>query len=348
MMPQRPTTESPDTAGASPSNSFEASCKGLKAMVTGGLGFIGSNLARRLAELGAEVVVVDSLQVNSGGNPANLAGFENRLQVRSLDLRDSNLFPEVLAAQDMIFNLAGLVSHIDSMTNPVSDLASNVHAQIVFLEACRKHAPQARIVFASTRQIYGRPIRNPVDESHPLHPVDVNGVHKVAAEAYHTLYNEVYGLPTVCLRLTNTFGPRMRIKDARQTFLGVWIRRVVEDEVFEVWGGQQKRDLAYVDDVVDAFLLAVASPNAQGKVFNIGGCPPVTLLQLADLLVATGGTGRYETREFPPERLRIDIGDYFADDRLFREATGWRPKVTLNEGLARTLSYYRGNLSDYV
>jgi UDP-glucose 4-epimerase len=348
MTPQRPATESPDTVSGSPSYAFEASYKGLKAVVTGGLGFIGSNLARRLVELGAEVVVVDSLQAKSGGNPANLAGFENRLRVRSLDLRDCMQLPDVFVGQDVIFNLAGLVSHIDSMTDPVSDLACNVHAQIVFLEACRKHAPRARVIFASTRQIYGRPVRNPVDESHPLHPVDVNGVHKVAAEEYHTLYNEVYGLQTVCLRLTNTFGPRMRIKDARQTFLGVWIRRVVEDGAFEVWGGQQKRDLAYVDDVVDAFLLAAISSNALGKVFNIGGCSPVTLLQLADLLVAIGGTGHYQTKEFPPERLRIDIGDYFADDRMFRQATGWQPNTTLNEGLARTLAYYRENLSAYV
>jgi UDP-glucose 4-epimerase len=348
MIPEKPEKESPEASGGSPTNPFETSYKGLKAVVTGGLGFIGSNLARRLVELGAEVVVVDCLQANSGGNPANLRGVEDRLQVRSIDLRNCQRLAEVLPGQDIVFNLAGLVSHIDSMTDPISDLASNVHAQIVFLDSCRKHAPQARVIFASTRQIYGRPLRNPVDESHPLHPVDVNGVHKEAAEAYHTLYNEVYGLQTVCLRLTNTFGPRMRVRDARQTFLGIWLRRVVEDDVFEVWGGQQRRDLAYIDDVVDAFLLAGASASAQGKVFNVGGCPPVSLKELADLLVAIGGTGRYVTREFPPERLRIDIGDYYADDRLFRQATGWEPKIALHEGLARTLAYYRESLADYV
>jgi len=348
MIPLQPSTENPEASGGSRPMPYEAPYRGLKAVVTGGLGFLGSNLARRLVELGAEVVVLDSLQANSGGNPANLRGMEDRLQVMHLDLRDSLQFPEVLAGRDFVFNLAGLVSHIDSMTDPVADLECNVHAQVVFLEACRKHVPQARVVFASTRQIYGRPLRNPVDESHPLHPVDVNGIHKVAAEAYHTLFNQVYGLQTVCLRLTNTFGPRMRVKDARQTFLGVWIRRVVEDGMFEVWGGHQKRDLAYVDDVVDAFLLAAVSSETQGKVFNIGGCSPLTLLELADLLVAIGGTGRYERREFPAERLRIDIGDYFADDRLFRQATGWKPKTTLKEGLARTLAYYRDNLGDYV
>jgi len=324
------------------------SLQGVRVLVTGGLGFIGSNLARRLVELGARVLILDSLRNNSGGNRANIKGIEDRLEVRIVDLRNCDELAHVFDGRSIIFNLAGQVSHIDSMSDPLEDLAANVHSQIVFLESCRKHALQSRIVFASTRQIYGRPRRNPVDESHPLHPVDVNGVHKIAAEAYHTLYYEVYGLETVCLRLTNTFGPRMRVKDARQTFLGIWLRRVVEDADFEVWGGQQKRDLAYIDDVVDAFLLAAVSPDISGKVFNIGGCPPVTLLELAELLVTIGRSGRYMKKDFPIERLRIDIGDYFADDRLFRQFTGWAPMIELREGLIRTLAYYRENLSDYV
>ena len=343
--PAKNASELRDPAGPEP---LEAYCKGLRAVVTGGLGFIGSNLALRLVQLGAEVQVVDSLQPNSGGNAANLRGFEGRLKIHQTDLRNCQKLAEILDGQDAVFNIAGQVSHLDSMTDPVADLGSNVHAQIVLLEACRKHAPSARIVFASTRQIYGRPIANPVVESHPLHPVDVNGVHKVAAETYHALYSEVYGMQTVSLRLTNTFGPRMRIKDARQTFLGIWLRRVVEDDVFEVWGGSQKRDLAFVDDVVDAFLMAAASGNAKGKVFNVGGCDPVTLLELAELLVTIGGGGRYEKKEFPPERLRIDIGDYFADDQLFRRTIGWRPRVTLAEGLTRTLHFYREHIRDYV
>jgi UDP-glucose 4-epimerase len=234
------------------------------------------------------------------------------------------------------------------MTDPLSDMSANVHAQIVLLEGCRRYIPEARIVFASTRQIYGRPISCPVDENHPIRPVDVNGINKAAAESYHVLYHQVYGLQTVSLRLTNTFGPRMRVKDARQTFLGIWVRRVIEGTAFEVWGGQQKRDLSYVDDAVDAFLVAAACSTAQGHVFNVGGGPPVTLAELAESLVAVAGTGRFETQQFPPERLRIDIGDYFADDRLFRQVTGWAPKITLKDGLARTVAYFRNCLSDYV
>jgi UDP-glucose 4-epimerase len=327
---------------------MESHYRGLKVLVAGGLGFLGSNLARRLVELGSEVIVVDALRPNSGGNRANLRDVDNKLQIRIADLRNCQEIAELLVGQQAVFNLAGQVSHIDSMTDPVSDIGANVHATIVLLEACRRYVPDARIVFASTRQIYGRPSHCPVDESHPLRPVDVNGINKIAAESYHTLYHQVYGLQTVSLRLTNTFGPRMRIMDARQTFLGIWFRRVVEGGVFEVWGGQQKRDLTYVDDAVDAFLAAGALSHPKVRIFNLGGTPPITLAELAQSLVTIAGQGRFEIKQFPPELLRIDIGDYFADDRLFRELTGWAPKVSLEDGLARTVDYYRNSLSDYV
>jgi UDP-glucose 4-epimerase len=329
-------------------NHFASYYRGLKVLVTGGLGFIGSNLARRLVDLGAEVLVVDSLLPNTGGNCVNLKDLKNRLRVKIVDLRNAQQIDSLVSGHSVIFNLAGTVSHLDSMTDPLSDMGANVHAQIVLLEACRHRAPEARIVFASTRQIYGRPISCPVDESHPIAPVDVNGINKDAAESYHSLYHSVYGMPTVSLRLTNTFGPRMRVKDSRQTFLGVWIRRVVENEVFEVWGGKQKRDLTYVDDAVEAFLTAGACAKTQGRIFNVGGSPPLTLTELAESLVAIAGCGRFAIKEFPPDRKRIDIGDYFANDEQFRQLTGWAPRVTLEEGLARTVSYFRDRLSDYV
>jgi nucleoside-diphosphate-sugar epimerase len=321
---------------------------GLKVMVTGGLGFIGSNLAKRLVKAGADVLVIDSLQENTGGNTANLRGFEDQLAIRLLDLRHCGAQPELFDGIKVVFNLAGISSHLDSMSDPISDMASNVHAQLALLEGCRRNAPQARVVFASTRQIYGRPISFPVDETHPLNPVDVNGINNVAAEAYHLLYHRVHGLATVSLRLTNTYGPGMRIKDARQTFLGVWLRRVVEGAAFEVWGGDQLRDFTYVEDVVESFLIAGCCASVTGRAFNIGGGPALSLRELAELLVEVAGSGRFEFREFPPERLRIDIGDYFADDRLFRDLTGWRPTKTLREGLAETLAYYRGCLEAYV
>jgi UDP-glucose 4-epimerase len=321
---------------------------GRRVMVTGGLGFIGSNLARRLLEFQADVLVVDPLLPTFGGNRANLADCSDRLRIFVQDISDSAAITELLQGIDVVFNLAGHVSHLDSMRDPVTDLNANVRAQIILLEACRKEAPGARVVFASTRQIYGRPSRLPVDETHPLQPVDVNGVNKMAAEAYHKLYHQVYDLDTVSLRLTNTYGPRMRVKDARQTFLGIWLRRVVESGVIEVWGGEQKRDLTYVDDVVDAFLLAGASREMSGNVYNLGGSETVTLARLAEMLISVAGTGTANIVDFPAERRRIDIGDYFADDRRFRAATGWEPKVTLSSGLARSVDYYRMHLGEYV
>ena len=321
---------------------------GAKVMITGGLGFIGSNLALRLVELGAEVLLVDSLVPDYGGNRANIVGFEGRLTVNIADLRDRHALRVLVPGHDYIFNLAGQVGHFESMERPFNDLEINVIAQLGLLELCRELNPAARIVYASTRQFYGRPDRLPVDESHPRRPVDVNGINKMAGEAYHTLYHQVYGLRTTSLRLTNTYGPRLRIRDARQTFIGFWLRRVVEGESFEVWGGEQRRDLTYVDDVVDAFLAAAATPACLGQVYNIGGSPPVTLTELAELLIAVNGSGLYVRKQFPDERKRIDIGDYWADDSRFRQATGWAPRVDLREGLRRSLDYYRAHLAAYL
>ena len=230
---------------------------GRRVLITGGLGFIGSNLARTLTGLGARVSVVDSLVPEYGGNQRNLAGIASRMKVHVADVRDWPRLPSLVRGQDFLFNLAGQTSHMDSMTDPQTDLDINCRAQLAILEACRLHNPGIRIVFASTRQIYGRPDYLPVDERHPLRPVDVNGINKLAGESFHLLYSRVHGIAATALRLTNTIGPRMRVKDARQTFVGVWVRRLVEGEPFEVWGGDQLRDFTYVDDAVEAFLLEI-------------------------------------------------------------------------------------------
>src|SRR6516162_9113324 len=235
---------------------------GRRALITGGLGFIGSNLARQLVELGAQVTLVDSLVPEYGGNLANVTGIEDRVRVNISDVRDEHSMRYLVQGQDYLFNLAGQTSHADSMANPYTDLEINCRAQLSILEACRKNNPSIKVVFASTRQIYGKPRYLPVDEEHLLHPVDVNGVNKIAGEQYHILYNEVYGIRACALRLTNTFGPRMRVKDARQTFLGIWIRLLVEGRPLEVWGGSQIRDLTYIDDVVDALILAAVNDRA--------------------------------------------------------------------------------------
>lgn len=319
-----------------------------RVLITGGLGFIGSNLAARLVDHGARVTLVDSLVPEYGGNLANIAGIADRVTVNVSDVRDTHSFRYLLRGQDFLFNLAGQTSHLDSMHDPFTDLEINCRAQLSILESCRHENPSIQVVFASTRQLYGRPEYSPTDERHLLRPVDVNGVNKMAGEWYHILYNNVYGVRTTSLRLTNTYGPGMRIKDARQTFLGVWLRSVLQDQPFEVWGGEQLRDLTYVDDAVDAMLLAAPSATAKGEIFNIGGEPVVSLLQLAELLVDVAGRGQFARKDFPADRKRIDIGDYYADTAKIEKMLGWRQRVGLREGLRRTIDYYEQHLAAYL
>jgi UDP-glucose 4-epimerase len=327
---------------------FRRAFSGRRVLITGGLGFIGSTLARALVGLGARVAIVDSLVPEYGGNRRNLAGVAGRVTVHIADVRDWPRLPSLIRGQDFLFNLAGQTSHMDSMTDPQTDLDINCRAQLAILEACRLHNPAIRVVFASTRQIYGKPDYLPVDEKHPLRPVDVNGINKIAGESFHLLYSRVHGIASTALRLTNTIGPRMRVKDARQTFVGVWIRRLVEGAPFEVWGGAQLRDFTYVDDAVEAFLLSAARPEAVGEVFNLGGPPRVTLQRLAEMLVEINGGGGYVVRDFPGERRKIDIGDYYADDRLIARKLGWRPRTDLRTALSQTLGYYRKELPHYL
>jgi UDP-glucose 4-epimerase len=319
-----------------------------RVLITGGLGFIGSTLARRLVELRARVTVADSLVPEYGGNLFNIAGMEEKLQVNISDVRDEHSMRYLVQGQDYLFNLAGQTSHADSMQNPYTDLDINCRAQLSILEACRKYNPRIKVVYASTRQIYGKPKYLPVDEDHLLGPVDVNGVNKIAGEEYHILYNNVYDVRACALRLTNTIGPRMRIKDARQTFLGIWVRLLVEGKPFEVWEGHQLRDFTYVDDAVEAFLLAAESEKSNGQVFNLGGDCVISLKDLADLLVAVNGGGQYTTRSFPTDRRRIDIGDYYANYDRVRTCLGWEPQTSLRDALARTLTFYRENLQHYL
>jgi len=317
-------------------------------LVTGGLGFIGSNLARRLVDLGAQVTLVDSLIPEYGGNLFNIADMEDKVRVNISDVRDEHSMKYLVQGQDYLFNLAGQTSHMDSMRDPFTDLEINAKAQLLILEACRNYNPDIKIVFASTRQIYGKPRYLPVDEDHPLCPVDVNGINKMAGEWYHLLYNNVYGIRACVLRLTNTYGPRMRVKDARQMFLGFWIRLLIEGNPIQVYGdGTQVRDFNYVDDVVEAFLLAAASDKANGEVFNLGDDDPICLRDLAELLVELNGCGECRLVPFPSGRKAIDIGDYYTDYSKIRSVLDWAPKVPLREGLTRTLAYYREHHDKY-
>jgi len=317
-------------------------------LVTGGLGFIGSAVARRLVEIGAKVTLVDSLIPEYGGNLFNIHDIRDRVTVDLTDVRDAAAMSSLIKGRQFLFNLAGQTSHLDSMTDPVTDLNINAAAQLHILEACRLHNRDLKIVFASTRQVYGRPQYLPVDEKHPINPIDVNGINKLAGEWYHLLYNDVYQIRACALRLTNTYGPGMRVKDARQTFLGIWIRRLIEQKPIQIFGaGEQRRDFNFVADVVDALLGAAASDTANGQVFNLGHDEHVSLRELAALLVELNGGGKFELVPFPDDRKAIDIGDYYADFRKIDKLLGWSPRIALKDGLKTTLEYYRKHQAHY-
>lgn len=317
-----------------------------RVLVTGGAGFLGSNLCHELARRGAKVTALDGFLFGGGANPENLR--DSSVELVRGDIREIDLRPLCEGAV-AIFNLAAQTSHMGGQADPLADIAVNAVAQVRLIQAAREAAPDAIVVHASTRQFYGRARKLPVDESQPVAPPDANGVSKFAGEQYWMLEHRVRGRPVVSLRLTNCYGPRLRIRDARQTFLGIWIRRVLEGKSFEVWGGDQLRDLTYVDDVTKAFIRAAEVNACHGNIYNIGGAAPASLRELADLTVRLAGPPAfYETKEFPADRARIDIGSYHADDTAFRAATGWSPLVGLEEGIGRTLEWYKSRLAEYL
>jgi len=323
--------------------------RGRRVMVTGGLGFIGSNLARALTHLDADVLLVDSLIPSYGGNLFNIDGVADRVHVNVADIRQQSTMNYLVQDRAVIFNLAGQVSHIDSMRDPYTDLDVNCRSQLTILEACRNHNAAVKVVYAGTRQVYGKPDSLPVRESHLVRPTDVNGINKAAGEYYHLVYNNVFGVRSCSLRLTNVYGPRQLIKHNRQGFIGWFIRLAIENKTIQLYGdGSQLRDLVFVDDVVDAFLRAGADDACNGEVFNIGGIAPISLKDLATTLVAITGTGRLECVPWPVDKKAIDIGSFYADSTKFTGATGWTPTVSLEDGLRRAVDFYRAHFSHYT
>ena len=315
---------------------------GRRCLITGGLGFIGSNLAIRLSELGARVLIVDSMIPAYGGNFFNIDGIRDKVHVNIADVRDPHAMEYLVLGQDYIFNLAGQIGHLESMEAPIDDLRVNTEGPLNVLEACRRVNRSAKLLYASTRQVYGRPRYLPVDESHALQPIDCNAVSNVAGEQYHRVYFAAHGIRSVCLRLTNTYGPRQMMKDesGRYAFIYYWIRRVIDGHPLMVMGGQQGRDYTYIDDCVEAMLLAAASPAADGEVFKLGG-ESMTHMDLAGVLIEVAGGGTKQITELPAERRAIDPGVIALDYSKIRKALGWAPHVGLRTGLAKTVEYYR-------
>ena len=318
-------------------------------MITGGLGFIGSNIARHLVDLGSDVLLMDSLIPGSGANFFNINGIADKVRVNIADVRQESTMNHLVRDREVIFNLAGQVSHIDSMKDPYTDLEINCRSQLSILEACRKFNPAVKVVFAGTRQVYGKPDSLPVTEAHLVRPVDVNGVNKAAGENYHLLYNNVFSVRACSLRLTNIYGPRQLIRHNRQGFIGWFIRLALDGRQIQIFGdGSQIRDFVYVDDAVDAFLCAGASDACNGQVFNVGGSEPISHKDLAALLIDVAGAGSVCHVPWPPEKKVIDIGSFYADSTRFQETVGWQPRVALRTGFTRTLEYYRAHADEYI
>jgi dTDP-glucose 4,6-dehydratase/UDP-glucose 4-epimerase len=323
--------------------------KNLNVLITGGLGFIGSNLAENLVKYGSYVTCVDSLIPEYGGNTYNVSEIKSKIDINIADIRDQFSMNHIVKNKDIIFNLAGQTSHLDSMEDPLTDLDINCRSQITILEACKNYNPNVKIVFASTRQIYGKPIYLPVDENHPIQPIDVNGINKFAGESYHLLYHNVYGINSTVLRLTNTFGQKMRIKDSKQTFLGIWLRNVLENKPICIYGdGSQLRDLNYIDDVVNALLMVAIYSKSNGKVYNLGSKEIISLNDLAEKLTQANGSGVIDKKQFPKKLKKIDIGNYYSNFDKITKEINWKPKFSINEGLLNTLNYYRSNLLKYI
>jgi len=319
-----------------------------KVLITGGLGFIGSNLAIRLLESGAEVTIVDSLDPTCGANAFNIEPIKNDVEVVEANTCDLALMRKLVRGKAAVFNLAGRVSHIESMDDPFNDLHANVQGPLTVLEACKMENRDARIVYSGTRQSYGKPDVLPLVETQLLKPVDVNGVNKMAGEWHHMVYHRAYGMPTVALRLVNTYGPRQLVKHARLGFIGWFVKQAIDGDEIQIFGdGGQLRGFCYIDDVVDALLVAGSSTSVIGDYFNLGGIKPVTLVTLAQILVGITGTGSYRVVPFPAEKRAIDIGSVYTSWMKFNFATGWQPRVTLEEGLTRMVAYYLQHKAHY-
>lgn len=327
---------------------YEKAFEGKQVLITGGLGFIGSNLAHRLVSLGAGVTIVDSLIPQYGGNLHNIHEIADQVKLNIADVRDIYSMNTLVQRRDFIFNLAGQVSHLSSMVDPFPDLEINCKAQLIILEACRHHNADVKIVYAGSRSEYGRVQSLPVKEDHPLNPVDVNGINNIAGERYHLLYNDIYGIRAVSLRLTNTYGPRHSMERPDQSFLNWFVRLAIDRRTIEIFGdGQQLRDFNYIDDVVDALLMTAADERANGQVFNLGAREPVSVLDVTQMLIGIAGGGRFEFVPFPEERKKIEIGNYWGDFSKIRALLGWTPRVSLQDGLARTVAFYRANRQYY-
>ena len=320
----------------------------MRVLITGGMGFVGSNLAIKLVEQGAVVTLLDSMLPLYGGNLFNCAPIRDSVQVNFSDIRDQNSMNYIVQHQDYIFHVAGQVSHVDSISDPFTDVDINVNGTLTVLEACRKFNTSARLIFTGTRGQYGPSIRQPVDEMAPTNPMGMYAITNLTAEKIVLMYHEVHHLDCVCLRITNTYGPRHQMKHDRYGVLNWFIRLAMDDETIPIFGdGQILRDFLYVDDLTDALLQCGLANRAIGETFNVGCGTPVSFLELIQQIIAVTGKGRYEFTGFTAERKALEPGDYWSDITKIKSVIGWEPRTTLQDGLQRTVEYYTANRDFY-
>lgn len=321
--------------------------KSKKIVITGGLGFLGSNLAHRLSALGAKTTLVDCLLKVHGGNPFNFKGIRNSQWIKG-DIRNSNLMAKVLKGQDVLFNIAAQTSHTDSMQNPFLDVDINTKGQINLLETCRRVNPGIRIVYCSTRAIYGSANKRVIDEETLPNPLDIYSADKYAGENYHKIYAKVFGLNATILRVANGYGPRAQMQQPSFGILNWFTRLAIDDQEIKIFGdGKQVRDYAYVSDIVEAFLMAAASQDVKGEIFNVGSGRGVPLIDIVKKIVKTAGKGKIMHVPWPETNKKIDVGDFIADVRKIRKKLGWQVKVKLEEGLQETIGFYEKNKSQF-
>ncbi len=322
--------------------------KNKEVLVTGGLGFIGSNLCIELVRLGARVTIVDNMLPRQGGNLFNIKDIAGEVTVNVSDVRNQLSMDHLVKGKDLVFHLAGQVNHVDSMKNPVQDLEINCLGTMVLLEALRHHNRDARVIFAGTRGEYGSSVKLPVDEDHPTNPKGIYAVTNLTAEKMVLVYDDIYKIRGSCLSITNTYGPRHQMAHDEYGVFNWFIRKALDDEEIPVFGdGRILRDFLYVEDLVDCMLKVAATDGAYGTVFNVGTGIPVSFFELAEKIVAIAGSGRTKFTEFTQERKEVEPGDYYADITRIKKITGWQPKTSLEEGIARTIDYYREHGGEY-
>ncbi len=326
----------------------EEAFQGKRVLVTGGLGFIGSNLSVRLVELGAKVTIVDNMMPRLGGNLFNVKEIMDHIQINFSDVRDEHSMDYLVKDQDFIFHLAGQVNHVDSIRNPIQDLDINCRGTLVLLESCRKYNREVKVIFSGTRGEYGASVKLPVAEDHPTNPKGIYAVTNLSAEKMVLVYDDVHKISGTCLRITNTYGPRHQMAHDEYGVLNWFIRKAIDDELIPVFGdGHILRDFLYVDDLVECFLQVAICSSAYGEVFNVGTGIPINFIDLAKKIVEVAGSGKVAFTEFTKERKEVEQGDYYTDISKVRKVVGWTPKTDLREGLKKTIEFYRKYKKEY-